>query len=1515
MIQHKRLAVILVVFTFIMTSMPQVFFADEAQSMRRVYLHAQENPTGEASMVSEAYVGNTMNLYFAVDDPNKGAYDANTGIHSQPQYDMNGYTVKFYYDPAYFAFAGTDPNKPIDYQVPGNASSSENPGEIDDGNLGDVDVEIGYYVHAHGAGTETIDNITYNTAYITVLFSGSWLPERNTAWYDLCALPLRPLKAGISEVFVSLYDSDDPYTLELLAKDAGPDYPPIFDFEPVNNGRHQIQIKNQQRPAAPVANPPSGSYTQPQNITLTAEPGCAIYYTTAENPQAEDYRLYEEPILITSSTTLRCYSQRLSDAEKSLTAAYTYQFIPTPPVLYFDEAGSRRIPNAYDAKTAFSAYVDDGVLSFGIADDSEVFYTFSMTASENDMEESNDPNTGWCKVSKQLGYIEIDSTQTVRLVTNKGGEYSPCSVYYLGIAPAPALADKEPSLPQEPVKVSLSTETEGAEIYYTLDGSDPRINGIFYTGPILIDKTCTLRTVAKYNGVYSDVTSYHYLFAVTDSYGVDAFQPAGVYEETVNVSLTARDDSKKIYYTTDGSLPSAENGILFERGSILTITEDTQIQAVCVDDAGISGQIYTFHYQIKPAAPVFAPETTQFTNIGEVTVYMPVSRDDYALYYTTDGSVPDTGSFKAEGDSVILTIDRYTKVSAVVVKNGTVYSDIVTHSYDVVKSRPSIPMMTRTPSVYSVSDNNALTTQFLPVTHATEIYYTIAYQSDGGYPPEDPTPGAEGTLLYTPGTEIELKGETMIKAVAQNAFGIRSELGVFHYTVTPEAPTAPPSAFVAGSFDTIPVRSIDGASVTYNIGGEENTVTLSGISTFYIDTATGNAYADAAKTDLLCENDQPVHNDRVELSLFCELNGVKSLTNRYTYQVDEGIVAAPFADKASGTYEQIAIDGENHLLRVMAACLDSEAEIYYSTGSEWLPYQDEILLKDDAVLQLRAQKDGSVSEIVSYVYTFQPPAPVITAGSGTYTAVQTRLELPAGVPTDRSYEIYYRRNGDGQDVRYTGGDIEIDRTMSLKAYIVESNSGKRSKNTIATYIIDQNSSENGTVYVAAPFDLTTRFDVSRLEEEAFAGGIKLLTDNGAASICYTYTYVTADGNSYTTDVLTYQNVPILFSPFMRELVLTAWLVDSTGTEIDQSLRTFSYELVNLGVPKTTLELEGANYFTRITSYTIQNDWEEDPYTSIYYTLDGSDPSDPENENRIRYNGETLRLSSTTEINTVYCNVCGICDMCQAEDYGQCRSVIYGPVNEKTFSVRLSGGSSGGGGGRGSGTVTVTEDREYTKDVFGIEHPTHMGYISGYPDGTVRADSSITREEIAAILYRIINKTYEEPFESTGTVFKDVSNERWSVLSIEYLAKKGVIEGYPDGAFRPEENLTRAEFAALIRRLVGIKATDEENPFPDVAPDFWAYEDIVSLCQAGYVEGYEDGTFRPERPVTRAEVMEVVNVVLGRKPSEAYIKTLHFNPFSDLDENAWYYATVLEATVTHDYFLDDNKMEYKWENWR
>jgi len=656
------------------------------------------------------------------------------------------------------------------------------------------------------------------------------------------------------------------------------------------------------------------------------------------------------------------------------------------------------------------------------------------------------------------------------------------------------------------------------------------------------------------------------------------------------------------------------------------------------------------------------------------------------------------------------------------------------------------------------------------------------------------------------------------------------------------------------------------------------------------------------------------------MDIWALLDCVECEPNRYIYALSDNpvVLAPPYADRQTGEYEEIKIDNENNLFHIKLYSLNSEDTIQYKMDNQggWIDYDNNgILLNKDAILQIRSQKNNYYSTVASYVYNFVPLAPIITLPSGTYIndpAPTTKIVLDHRIPTDRDYSIFYRSNGDREDFRYTGQEREITHTMSFKAYVLNGDTGKTSKNKIHYYIIEPKNVAIGSVYIANPYDVE-RIGAHVLNTGDYADGIKLLTQSHNDKINYYYSYTKTDGTSFTTNNFVYDNAaPIMVNSSMDQITIIAWLTDNDGNRIQDIEITHTIDFIHLNIPVTSLGSDKIE-FPKGTKYMLVNDYLEDENILLYYTLDGSDPSDNGNPGRFCYQGEDLTLNQALTIKAAYFSACGECNECDNSNRHDCRNEVYGETGVYKYTVPTV--KYGGGGSSGSTVPAADETRKYTSDIFGNEHPTHIGYINGYPDGSVQPEGQITREEIAVILYRIKKHQYDEPFAATGKVFSDVSATRWAVFEIEYMADNGIILGYPDGEFKPAKKLTRSEFAAIISRFAKLWKPDAANMFPDLEKTHWAYDDILSLREAELLNGYEDGTFKPENLITRAEVMVAINKLLGRNPSEAYIKSLNFNPFNDLDKDKWYYVTVLEATITHGYLLDSNGIEIKWDEYR
>ncbi|MDR0861611.1 MAG: S-layer homology domain-containing protein [Oscillospiraceae bacterium] len=198
---------------------------------------------------------------------------------------------------------------------------------------------------------------------------------------------------------------------------------------------------------------------------------------------------------------------------------------------------------------------------------------------------------------------------------------------------------------------------------------------------------------------------------------------------------------------------------------------------------------------------------------------------------------------------------------------------------------------------------------------------------------------------------------------------------------------------------------------------------------------------------------------------------------------------------------------------------------------------------------------------------------------------------------------------------------------------------------------------------------------------------------------------------------------------------------------------------------------------------------------------------------------------------------------------------------------------------------------------------HIAYIRGYEDGTVHPDGDITRAEVAMIFWRLSpDENKELPVASA---FPDVEDGAWYAQAVNYLASRGILNGYEDGSFRPDAKITRAEFVAIIERVDGNQLTGELNSLTDVPANHWAISYIISVAQKGWVIGYEDGTFRADSDITRAEAIKIVNAFLDRRAFELNLADTYAELYNDLTPAHWAFNDVIEASVEHVYIFSDS----------
>lgn len=217
---------------------------------------------------------------------------------------------------------------------------------------------------------------------------------------------------------------------------------------------------------------------------------------------------------------------------------------------------------------------------------------------------------------------------------------------------------------------------------------------------------------------------------------------------------------------------------------------------------------------------------------------------------------------------------------------------------------------------------------------------------------------------------------------------------------------------------------------------------------------------------------------------------------------------------------------------------------------------------------------------------------------------------------------------------------------------------------------------------------------------------------------------------------------------------------------------------------------------------------------------------------------------------------------------------------------------GDGGNGGNGGTPALNRRD------------HYAYIIGYPDGDVHPQGNITRAEVATIFFRLLRDPVRTQYWSQTNGYSDVPGNKWYNNAISTLSNMGIICGYPDGTFRPDAPITRAELTKIAAGFFSDPrvAATYDGRFSDVHGAEWYISYLMTALEEGLIEGYPDGSFRPNRPITRAETCTIVNRTLGRKPEKDHLlpESDMINWPDNINRNIWYYAQMQEATNSHDY---------------
>ena len=374
--------------------------------------------------------------------------------------------------------------------------------------------------------------------------------------------------------------------------------------------------------------------------------------------------------------------------------------------------------------------------------------------------------------------------------------------------------------------------------------------------------------------------------------------------------------------------------------------------------------------------------------------------------------------------------------------------------------------------------------------------------------------------------------------------------------------------------------------------------------------------------------------------------------------------------------------------------------------------------------------------------------------------------------------------------------------------------------------------------------------------------------------------------------------------------------NGTGTITENSSAVFVNMPVDTGVLTISKTVEGQKNPTEKFTFTVNLPEGEYPY--IYSTAQGND----EVSGHIS-NNETVTLSSGQSVSIYGLPVGASYTVTETanDDYTVSAEAIHGTVDGAVVSGTIPDLDDGAAAAHYANTYhgswippvkPVTPIRPpVDPDKPELNTEDHYAYIVGYEDGSVQPEGDITRAEVATIFFRLLTDESRDAFWSQTNDYTDVPADAWYNNAVSTLTNAGIIDGYEDGTFKPDGNITRAEFATIAVRF--FEATyDGGDLFSDIA-GHWAQDYINEAANAGIVDGYPDGTFRPQQYITRAEAMTMVNRTIDRHPDADHLLE-DMITWPDNPETAWYYEQVQEATNSHAYTMHTDDEQNPYEIW-
>ena len=905
--------------------------------------------------------------------------------------------------------------------------------------------------------------------------------------------------------------------------------------------------------STPTFTPPAGTYTSAQSVTISdGTVGATIYYTTDGTTPTASSTPYTGPITVSATETLEAIAVKSGDTNSAVVSA-AYTITSAPPTI----STPTFTPPAGAYTSAQSVTISDATAGAAI------YYT-------------TDGTTPTVSSAVYAGPITVSATETLQAIAVKSGDTNSAvasAAYTITPQGPPPTTVSTPTFTPpagaytSAQTVAISDATSGATIYYTTDGSTPTTSSAVYAGPITVSATETLQAIAAAPGdTDSAVASAAYtITSAPPTVSTPTFTPpAGPYTSAQTVTIADATSGATIYYTTNGTTPTASSAIY---GGPITVSATETLEAIAVKSGNTDSAVASAAYTITPppttvSTPTFTPPAGTYTSAQSVTISDATS--GATIYYTTDGTTPTTSSAVYAGP---ITVSATETLEAIAVDAGDSNSAVASAGYTITSQSPP-PTTVATPTfappagIYASAQSVTLS----DATSGATIYYT----TNGSTP-------TTSSAVYAGPITVSLS-ETL-KAIAAVAGDTNSAVASAAYTITSQTPppttvATPTFAPPAGTYTSAQSVTISdataGATVYYTTDGTTPTTS----STRY----TGQITVSETET-LKAIAAAPGDTNSAVAAAAYNIGG----------SAPPPTVSTPTFTPPAGAYTSAQT--------VTISDATSGATTYYTTDGSTptamsAVYSGPITVRSTGTLEAIATVAGDTSSAVaSAAYTITPVPPTVstptfTPPAGVYTSAQsvTIADATSGAT------VYYTTDGTTPSAASTpyAGPITVNSTETLEA--------------IAAVPGDPNSAVASAAYTITPQSTpptTVSTPTFTPPGGAYTSAQSVAISDGSADATI---YYTTDGTTPTTSSAAYAG-PITVSA-TETLEAIAVDTDDTNSAIASAAYTITSALSPPTISTPTFT-PPAGAYTSAQTVTLSD---ATSGSTIYYTADGTTPT-------------------------------------------------------------------------------------------------------------------------------------------------------------------------------------------------------------------------------------------------------------------------------------------------------------------